>query len=240
MKVMPAIDIKDGKVVRLTQGDANKMTVYSEDPVGMAKKWASYGVSLIHVVDLDGAIDGNLKNLGIVKKMAESVKCKIELGGGIRDLAAVESVLAANVDRVCIGTRALDPKFLEFVGKRFKNKIVVSIDAKEGLVYSKGWIHKTKITAIELAKKAEDMGFSTVNYTDISKDGMLQGPNINSLKELLRSVSLDIVAAGGVSSIEDVKALKSLEEYGLRGVIIGKALYENKLDLAEAIKICEG
>ena len=239
MLVIPAIDIKGGKVVRLIQGLADKETVYSESPVEMAEKWASFGVDLIHVVDLDGALQGELKNLRNVQDIVGAVKPKIELGGGIRDLRTIERVLDAGVQKVCIGTKALDKKFLAAISKSdFREMVVISIDAKDGFVHTKGWVEKTGVKATELVKEVADFGIATVNYTDISKDGMLEGPNIDSLKELLKLCRLNIVAAGGVTTIEDVKKLKALSKSGLKGMIIGKALYEERIDLAEAIEIC--
>ena len=238
MNVIPAIDIKDGKVVRLTQGDASKVTIYSDDPLAIAKKWESFGVELIHIVDLDGALEGKLKNFDIIKNIAASIKPRIELGGGIRDIETIGEVFTAGIERACIGTMALDREFLRGISRNFKNKIIISIDAHNGIVYSKGWVFKTRRSVIDLADEAANLGFTAINYTDISKDGMMEGPNIQSIKKLLRSTNLDIVAAGGISSIEDVKALQSLEPDGLKGMIIGKALYENKIDLGEAIKIC--
>lgn len=238
MKIIPAIDIKDGKVVRLTQGMADQVTVYSDDPLEVARRWDAFGVELIHVVDLDGALGGKIQNFDAIKRVAEGIKSKVEVGGGIRDIETIKMILSAGADKVCIGTKALDPEFLENVGRSFKNRIVVSIDAKDGIVYSKGWIHKTKTSAIDLAKEAEKIGITTIIYTDITRDGMLQGPNIRSLKELLSATHLDVIASGGISSIKDVKDLQALEKDGLRGMIIGKALYENKIDLAEAIKVC--
>ena len=239
MLIIPAVDIKGGRVVRLTQGLAEQETIYPESPVEMAEKWASFGVGLIHVVDLDGALEGELKNLRIVKEIVKAVKPKIELGGGIRDLETIERVLDAGVQKVCIGTKALDKKFMAAISKSdFREMVVISVDAKGGLVHIKGWVEKTDIKAADLVKEIANFGITTVNYTDISKDGMLEGPNINSLKELLKLAKLNIVAAGGVTTIEDVKSLKALERDGLKGMIIGKALYEGKIDLAEAIKIC--
>ena len=239
MIVIPAVDIKGGKVVRLTQGLADRQTVYSESPVEMAEKWASFGVELIHVVDLDGALQGELKNLRIVQDIVGAVKPKIELGGGIRDLQTIERVLDAGVQKVCVGTKALDRRFLAAISKSdFREMVVVSIDAKDGFVHTKGWVEKTDIKATELVKEVADFGIATVNYTDISKDGMLEGPNIDSLKELLKLSKVNIIAAGGVTTVEDVKKLKSLGKNGLKGIIIGKALYEKRIDLAEAIEIC--
>ncbi len=238
MKVIPAIDIRGGRVVRLIQGDVELETVYSDSPIEIAEKWASFGVELIHVVDLDGAMEGQLKNLNIVKEIVKKVKPKIEFGGGVRDEASIKTVLDAGVDKVVIGTKALDEKFLDKIKSEFKDKIIVSIDAAQGMVRTKGWVFATKIKAIDLANKVEKLGIKRINYTDISKDGTLEGPNIKSLKELIKATKLDIVASGGISTIEDVKNLKPLEKDGLIGIIIGKALYENTIDLKEAIKVC--
>jgi phosphoribosylformimino-5-aminoimidazole carboxamide ribotide isomerase len=240
MKPIPAVDIMGGKVVRLLQGDAKKVTVYSDLPVEMAGKWASYGVEFLHIVDLDGAFEGNMKNLAIVSEIAKSVPAKIELGGGIRDEAAIEKALKAGVERVVIGTKALDRSFLASIGKKFGNRIVVGIDAKQGMVCTKGWVEKTGVKAIDLVKDIENAGIKTVIYTDIAKDGMLEGPNIPALKELLSSTRIDIIASGGISNIEDIKKLKALNEERLAGVIIGKSLYEKTLDLADAVKVCRG
>jgi phosphoribosylformimino-5-aminoimidazole carboxamide ribotide isomerase len=238
MIVIPAIDIKGGKVVRLSQGEFSRQTTYSDSPLEMARKWESFGVEMIHIVDLDGALEGKAVNLDIVANIARSVRPKIELGGGIRDEEAIKRAVDAGVAKVVIGTKALDQKFLKAAAKAFKGNIVAGIDARDGLVHTKGWIFKTEVTAVELAKRIGSAGIDTINYTDISKDGMLKGPNIDSLRELIGATGLNIVAAGGVSSIEDIMKLKALESEGLRGVIVGKALYEGKLDLAEAIKIC--
>lgn len=238
MKIIPAIDIRNGKVVRLIQGAVELETVYSDSPLAMAQAWASYGVELIHIVDLDGALEGELKNLEIVKEIVKSVKSKVELGGGIRDEAAVRAVLDAGVDKVIIGTKALDEKFIETIEKEFKDRIIISVDADRGVVRTKGWLFATKIKAVELAKKMESLGIKRINYTDISKDGTLEGPNIKSLQELLKATKIDVVAAGGISTIDDVNRLKPLEKDGLVGIVIGKALYENTIDLKEAIMVC--
>jgi len=239
MIVIPAIDIRHGKVVRLSQGEYSRQTTYSDSPLETAKRWESFGVEMIHIVDLDGALEGKPCNLDVVAQIARSVKPRIELGGGIRNEDSIRRAIDAGVEKVVIGTGALDPKFLDSAVKSFRSNIVAGIDARDGMVHTKGWIFKTEITAIELARKISSAGIDTINYTDISKDGMLAGPNIDSLRELIGAVKLKIVAAGGVSSIEDVKKLKALEADGLAGIIIGKAFYEGKLDLAEAIKICK-
>ncbi|MCM8790831.1 MAG: 1-(5-phosphoribosyl)-5-[(5-phosphoribosylamino)methylideneamino]imidazole-4-carboxamide isomerase [Candidatus Omnitrophica bacterium] len=238
MIVVPAIDIKDGKVIRLAQGEFSRQTVYADSPVEMAKKWASYGVEMIHIVDLDGAREGCLKNLASVKEIIHAIKVDVELGGGMRDEGSIRQALDAGVSKVVIGTRALDERFLRKITAKFGEKIVVGIDANEGVVHTRGWLFKTDIKAVGLAKKMETLGVKTINYTDISRDGMLEGPNIDSLREILRVTKLDVIAAGGVSTIGDIKRLKKLEPEGLKGVIIGKALYEGRIDLKEAIEAC--
>lgn len=239
IKVIPAIDIKGGKVVRLKQGKAEHETVYFDSPMEAARKWIRTGVDLIHVVDLDGAIEGNFRNLPLIKDMAKNISAKIELGGGLRDEGIIKEVLDAGVEKVVLGTRALDERFLSDCVKKFgAEKIVAGIDAKNGIVYTKGWALKTKIKAVDLVQKMADSGIKTINYTDIARDGMMAGPNIKSLMDILEVSHANIVASGGVSTINDVKKLKGLEVYGLSGMIIGKALYENTIDLGEAIKIC--
>lgn len=238
MNVIPAIDIKGGKVVRLAQGDYAKETVYSDSPLDFARKWDKCGAKLIHVVDLDGALEGKLKNIEVVRRIASDVKADIELGGGIRDEATIESVLAAGVARVVLGTSALDEGFVKRMGWRFGKKIIVGIDAKDGIVRTKGWIQKTGLKAVDFAKRLEDTGIGGIIYTDISKDGMLEGPNITELDTILKATSIGVTASGGVSTLEDITELKALESHGLVGVIVGKALYEGKIDLTEAIKLC--
>lgn len=238
MIIIPAIDIKGGKVVRLVQGKFSAETVYSASPLEMANKWASFGVEMIHVVDLDGAAEGRLKNLDVIKEMAKAVKPKIELGGGIRSEEAIKRVLDAGVAKVVIGTKALDEVFLWHAAAKFKDAIVVGIDARDGIAYTKGWAFETKTKVADLVGMIEKCGIRTINYTDISKDGMLEGPNVDSLKALLAVTKMEVIASGGISSIDDIKKLKPLEKDGLKGVIIGKALYENRIDLAEAIRVC--
>ena len=238
MIAIPAIDIRGGKVVRLSQGKYSAETIYSGSPIEMARKWESAGAEMIHIVDLDGAAEGRPVNLEIVKKIASAVNVRIELGGGMRDEESVRKAVDAGVSRIVLGTRALDAEFLSYVVKEFGDIIVVGIDASEGSVFTKGWVVKTSSKAVDLARRVESAGVKTVNYTDISKDGMLEGPNIDSVKELLDATKLDIVLAGGISCIDDIKRLKSIPGRGLSGVIIGKAIYEGRLDLSEAIKVC--
>lgn len=241
MKVIPAVDIKGGKVVRLAQGSADRETVYPGSPLEAAERWASFGVRMIHVVDLDGALDGKLKNLGIVKEMARILKLKIELGGGMRDIETIREALGAGIEKVCVGTRALDEAFIKEMDMDLKEKIVISIDARNGIVCRKGWVEETGVSVEGLAKRVAGLGFRAINYTDISRDGMLEGPNIASLRSLLaavRDLGVDVITSGGISNIDDVKKLKEMERYGLKGMIIGKALYEDRIDLGEAVRIC--
>ncbi len=238
IKVIPAIDIRMGRVVRLTQGAAERETVYFDSPLEAARMWVTQGADFIHVVDLDGAIEGELKNLSIIKEIANKTEAKIEVGGGIRDENTIKDLFTSGVAKVVIGTKALDEKFLSDMVKKFGERIVVGIDAKCGFVHTKGWLFKTKTKAVDLVKRIADIGVKMVNYTDISRDGMLEGPDINSLKSILSAAKIDVIAAGGISGIEDVKRLKALEREGLKGMIIGKALYEKTIDLKEAIKVC--
>lgn len=238
IKIIPAIDIKGGKVVRLIQGQFEQVTVYSDSPVDVARKWALPGVDLIHVVDLDGALEGRPKNLDIVREMAKSISPKIELGGGMRDEDAIKTAFDCGVERVVIGTMALDNEFLHKIADEFKERLAVGIDAREGIVHTKGWVFRTGRKVTDLVKVIEGYGIKTINYTDISKDGTLEGPNIASINELLEETNMDVVASGGVSSMDDIRKLKALNRANLVGVIIGKALYENMISLDEAIREC--
>lgn len=238
MIVIPAIDIRAGRVVRLRQGDYNRETVYAGLPSEAAAKWEAAGAGMIHVVDLDGALRGKSVNLSVVTDIAKRVKAKIELGGGLRDEASISAALKAGAYRVVIGTGALNKDFLASCVKKFGDRIVVGIDAKDGMVRTKGWTESSDINALDLAREIERLGVKTVIYTDIATDGMLKGPNIKALSILLDSVKMDVIASGGVSSIDDIMKLKAVGKDNLAGVIIGKALYEDTIDLKEAIKVC--
>ncbi|MDP2929963.1 MAG: 1-(5-phosphoribosyl)-5-[(5-phosphoribosylamino)methylideneamino]imidazole-4-carboxamide isomerase [Candidatus Omnitrophota bacterium] len=240
MIVIPAIDIRGGKVVRLRQGKSEDETIYFDSPSEAARMWIAEGANFIHVVDLDGAIEGRLKNLKLVKEIVDNVNVKVELGGGIRDERTIREVIDAGIEKVVIGTKALEEEFISKISKRFGDKIVVGIDARDGVVLTRGWLFKTNTQAIELAEKMAHLGIKTINYTDVSRDGMLTGPNIDGLKKMLKVSGVDIIASGGVSTIDDVRRLKRLEPDGLKGMIIGKALYEKTVDLREAIEICKG
>ncbi len=237
MLIIPAIDLKDGCVVRFVQGKSNKK-VYSRDPLKVAKHWVKQGAKFLHIVDLDGAFTGIPKNLEAVKEIAKQIKIPIEFGGGIRSIGSIESVLEAGVARVVLGTKAVEDKvFLARAFKKFKNKIIVGVDAKNGLTMVRGWKSGYKNTdAVEFSLYLKKLGFNELIYTDTLKDGTLTGPNIKELKKLLKLTGLKIIASGGISCLEDLNKLKSLEKEGLAGVIVGKALYEGKFTLPQALK----
>jgi phosphoribosylformimino-5-aminoimidazole carboxamide ribotide isomerase len=238
MLIIPAIDLKDGKCVRLLQGREDAVTVYSEDPVLTARQWESCGARLLHVVDLDGAFTGNQKNLQAVKRIRESVAMEMELGGGIRDMEKIDELVGMGIHRVILGTVAIEkPALLEEACKKYPGKIIVGIDARDGKVAVKGWVEVTTIDAKSLAKEAEKNRAAGIIYTDISTDGMMTGPNVRAVNEMVRTVDVPVIASGGVSSLEDIKRLREIE--GLWGVITGKAIYSGSLDLREAITLVE-
>jgi len=239
MLIIPAIDIKDGCVVRLTQGKFNDKKVYSRDPVQTAKHWVKLGAEIIHVVDLDGAKTGVPVNLEIVKEIAKNSAVKIEFGGGVRGIETIRELLDCGIYRVVLGTRAAsDSAFLKKAFSKFKEKIIVSIDARDGFVSVEGWGASLKgLDVLKFASLLKEIGFKQVIYTDIAKDGMLKGPNIQGIKSLLKETGLKIIGSGGISSLEDIRKLKTLEKTGLFGIIVGKALYEGKFTLREALKL---
>lgn len=238
MLIIPAIDLMGGKVVRLFQGKFNRQKVYSVDPVRIAKHWAKQGAKFLHIVDLDGASSGALKNIKVLKKIVNQAGIGVEFGGGVRSMEAISKLLSLGVARVILGTRAAsDAKFLKQAWKKFGEKIIVSIDAKCGKVLTQGWNCKAAKTTLIFAKELKAIGFKQLIYTDISKDGTLSGPNISGIKELLKETQLRVIASGGVSDLKDLIKLNKLSQQGLSGVIIGKALYEGKFTLAEALKV---
>ena len=223
--------------MRLFQGLADKETVYGEDPALMARKWVGEGAEFLHVVDLDGAFEGYPKNWETVQKVISSVNIPIELGGGIRSPEMVEKILSGGVNRVIIGSRAVDsPDFLELIFREFRERIVPSIDARDGIVLVKGWEESTDLKAIDLGNTLKKIGFKLVIYTDTAVDGTLNGPNLPVIEEFLDRTGLRAIAAGGVSRLEDIANLKRLERKGLVGAITGKAIYERTLSLPEAIR----
>ncbi|KPA16547.1 1-(5-phosphoribosyl)-5-[(5-phosphoribosylamino)methylideneamino] imidazole-4-carboxamide isomerase [Candidatus Magnetomorum sp. HK-1] len=238
MIIIPAVDIKDGKCVRLKQGRMNEETIFSSNPVEMAQKWADAGAELIHVVDLDGAIQKKPQNNKTIQKIVSSVKTPIQVGGGIRTLSFIEMYLDMGVDRVVLGTEAIrNTECVADFCSKFPGKIVVGIDAKDGMVAVEGWTETTSVTAIDLAKKFEKTGVAAINFTDIHRDGMQTGPNLKATQSLAAAVSVPIVASGGVSNIKDIENLLAISDYGIVGVICGRALYEGSLDLSEAIEL---
>jgi phosphoribosylformimino-5-aminoimidazole carboxamide ribotide isomerase len=236
MLIIPAIDLKDGRCVRLLQGRADAVTVYSDRPEDVAKRWQELGAKMIHVVDLDGAFSGTQKNIEGIKNIRRAVSVDIEVGGGIRDMERIEMLLGLGINRVILGTVAIErPELVKEASRRFPGRIIVGIDAKDGLVAVKGWVEVTSVKAKELALKMEEYGAWGIIYTDISRDGMLTGPNIEAIREMVEAVNIPVIASGGVSSIDDIKRLKEIK--GLWGVITGKALYTGAIDLKETIEI---
>lgn len=234
MKILPAIDIKNGKCVRLTQGDYNRVTEYGDDPVEVAKKWESQGADIIHIVDLDGAKSGQLINLEVIKKIVASVDIPIQIGGGIRTTDSVENYIDAGVMRVIIGTAAVtQPEWLKEMVAKHDSKICVSIDAINGNIATEGWQNVLTLNAVDYILELESIGVRTIVYTDISKDGMLKGPNFEMYEVIDKKTNVDIIASGGVTTLADVKRLKEIDMYG---AIIGKALYDGVVDLKEAIE----
>lgn len=233
MILFPAIDIKDNKCVRLTQGKFDKVDVYSGDPVEMAKKWESLGAEYLHVVDLDGAKNEGFQNRNSIEKIAKAIKIPMQTGGGIRDEERIKNLLDIGVERVIVGTIAIENKALltELV-KKHKEHIAVSIDALNGKVAVRGWQTVGNVDSVEICGFLEEIGIETLIYTDISKDGMLSGPNFDIYKVLSEKTKLNIVASGGVTTIDDIKKLNEMDMYG---AIIGKALYDDRLDFKEAL-----
>ena len=238
MIVIPAIDIKNGKCVRLLQGRMDAETVFSDDPAAMGRRWANDGATLIHIVDLDGAVGKRPVNLDTVRKIIDQIHVPVQVGGGIRDIDTIRMYLDQGVSRVIIGTEAIkNPDLVKSACLEFPGQIVVGIDAKAGKVAIEGWTKTTEVTAIDLARQFEDCGVAAINFTDIDRDGMRTGPNILETEKLARAISIPVVASGGVSSIEDIKNLLPLAAAGVVGVITGRALYDGSLDLKAAIAV---
>lgn len=241
MLVIPAIDLRDGRCVRLVQGDKNLETIYSDEPVEMALRWESLGAPCLHVVDLDGAFKGNPQNLEIIKEMVNAVRIPIQAGGGIRTLEAVQSTLEMGVERVILGTAAiLNPELVSECIKAYGERILVGIDGRDGQVAIEGWESTVGMTVENLAGLVSGLGVKEVVFTDTRRDGTLKGPNLEATKKLAESSGLKVIASGGVSSLEDLHALKGLQKYGVTGVIMGKALYSGTISLNDALAIMEG
>ena len=235
MNIIPAIDLIGGQAVRLVKGDYDNVTVYSDDPAAVAESFARAGAKYLHVVDLDGAKDGTTANFETIKKIIERTDLSVEVGGGIRTLERVRQYIDVGVDRVIIGTAAVtDPDFLREAVKLYGEKIVVGVDIKDGFVAIKGWLEISELSCKEFCKKLEDLGVKTIICTDISKDGMMSGTNRELYRELYDEFELNIIASGGVSSMEDIAVLSNM---GLFGAIVGKAIYTGAIELSEAIKL---
>ncbi|WP_302489669.1 1-(5-phosphoribosyl)-5-[(5-phosphoribosylamino)methylideneamino]imidazole-4-carboxamide isomerase [uncultured Mitsuokella sp.] len=238
MIIFPAIDIRGGKCVRLLKGDFAKETVFSDKPEDMAKKWQAQGAAFLHLVDLDGALKGKSQNLATVEKILAAVDIPVELGGGIRTMENIDEVLKLGVRRVILGSVAVrSPELVKEACAKYGDRIVVGIDAKDGIVAVDGWGVSGNVEATALAKEMKKAGVKTIIYTDISRDGTLAGVNVEATAKLARESGVNIVASGGVKSIDDIKALKPYEKDGIEGVIVGKSIYMGTLDLAEAIAI---
>ncbi len=234
MLIFPAIDLRDGQVVRLVEGDYDRMTVYGDDPLATARAYQAAGAEYLHVVDLDAAKDGAQKNLAVIEKLAAESGLRLEVGGGVRDEASAKRYLDAGVSRVILGSAAIEnPAFMEALAKRYPGQVAAGVDAKNGFVAIHGWKTITDMIAYDFVESLPRRGIDTVIYTDISRDGKLQGPNISAYERLSKIRNLNIVASGGVSSPDDVTALAKLDLYA---AIIGKALYDGRMTLEEALK----
>lgn len=238
MLIIPAIDLREGQCVRLIQGDPKQVTVFSDDPVETAKQWEKLGAPIIHLVDLDGAFVGEPQNLDVVKQISQAVSVPLQLGGGIRSMDMVERVLDAGVERVILGTAAIaEPDLVQEACRRYGDKIAVGIDSKDGLVAVEGWEATVEKTFLELGQEVKNWGVTRIIFTDTRRDGTMRGPNLDSIRLIAEKLGIKIIAAGGVSSMDDLQALKQLEPIGLEGVIVGKALYMGTVELGEAVRL---
>ena len=240
MEAIPAVDLKGGRCVRLRQGRMDQETVFSPDPVAMALQWQKAGAGRLHVVDLDGAVAGRPANAEAIKAVCAALDIPVQLGGGVRDLSGIERTLELGVDRVILGTLAArDPAAALDAARKLPGRVVMGIDARDGRVAVQGWTEDAGWDYLELAARLNDPAVAAVVFTDISKDGMQKGPNLQSTEALCREIGVPVIAAGGVHEIADVRALKTLEPLGLAGFITGRAIYEGTLDLAEALALAQ-
>ena len=241
MLIIPAIDIRGGKCVRLFQGDYGKETVYGDDPVEMAQRWIKQGAKFLHLVDLDGAREGIPRNKATIRAIAEGSPVPIQVGGGIRERVTLDDYLSLGIRRVILGTAAIvDPHFLEQACARWPGRVAVDIAAKGGMAAVSGWVRETEVRAVDLAKRCEELGVSVIIFTDVLRDGTQKGVNLEATREVARAIQIPLIASGGVSTIEDIEALLPLEKEGVSGVIIGRALYAGTVKLPEAIALGEG
>ena len=235
MKIWPAIDLRGGNCVRLKQGDYNQETVFGDNPGAMALQWCKQGAECMHLVDLDGARDGLWINQDAVRSIIEAIDVPCQLGGGVREEATIELLLGLGVSRLIIGTKALkEPSWFSSMVEKFPHKLALGIDARDGMVATDGWLETSETTAISLAQQFEDQPVAAIIYTDISRDGMMQGANVTGMAEMKQATSIPVIASGGVTTLDDVK---QLQEAGLDGAIIGRSLYDGVIDLAEAISL---
>lgn len=240
MRIIPAVDIKEGRVVRLTRGDFSNEKVYSQAPEEVVQKWQNEGATLIHVVDLDGALAGRRKNLGSLKNICSVCKVPIQFGGGLRSLESVAEILRVGISRAVIGTKALDFKLLKQFISRFGDRIVVGLDVRNGNIQTHGWSKQVSLVKLEsFCSEIEKIGARHMVFTDVSRDGTLLGPNIQQLEQVLRLTGMNVIVSGGISTLEDIRQLKALPYPNLWGVIVGKALYEGRFTLPEAIRAAE-
>ena len=237
MIVIPAVDVKEGRCVRLREGRADAETVFSEDPVAMATQWAAQGAPRLHVVDLDGAFGAPRQTALVAKIVAAVAPVRVEIGGGLRDIAAVESVLEAGAGWVVVGTRAaLDERFLRDVCRRFPARVIIAVDARGARVAVKGWTEVAEVTVTEVGRRAFQAGAAALLYTDISRDGTERGPNVEDTASLARAVRMPILASGGVGSVADIAALAAVADAGIEGVVVGRALYTGAVSLPDAMR----
>jgi len=238
LTVIPAIDLKDGQCVRLAQGDFRRVTVYSNNPVEIAKMWQAHSATRIHVVDLDGSLAGSPRNKEVIQRIVKEVEVPIQVGGGIRDMNTIDAYITIGVHWVILGTMALkNERFVKEACDAFQGKIILGIDAKDGKVAVQGWTEQTSEAVIDIARRYEGYDVDAIVYTDIKRDGMETGPNVEATKNLAQSVSIPVIASGGVSSIRDIQRILEVEKFGVTGVIIGKALYSGAVSLNEAISL---
>lgn len=237
MEVIPAIDLLEGRCVRLYQGDYARSQVFNDDPVAVARQWVEDGATRLHLVDLDGAKAGHPVNLGAIEAIVEAVSVPVEVGGGLRDRSSVAALLSIGVRWAILGTVAVEqPQLVAQLCSEFSNQIIIGIDARNGKVATKGWLETSEVLATELAERMAQLGAAEIIYTDIHRDGTMQGPNLDALRELASIVSIPVIASGGVSSITDLLSLLALEPQGVRGAIVGKALYTGDVSLKEAVR----
>lgn len=237
MDVIPAIDLLEGRCVRLYQGDYEQSQVFSESPVDVAKAWVEQGATRLHLVDLDGAKAGKIVNLAAIEAITNAVDVKIEVGGGLRDRTSVEQLFNLGVQWAILGTVAVEqPQLVQELCQQFPQQIIVGIDARNGMVATRGWLETSQVLATQLATQMQELGAAAIIYTDINRDGTLQGPNIDALRELVNAISIPVIASGGVSSVTDLLSLLALEAQGVTGAIVGKALYTGDINLQEALR----